>query len=165
MAYLNHFSHTHQHSHSQVLKTCNPTVCVFQNCPLQQVMVCQAGVVKWSGGCASGVRMTIFEAFNFRPVVSIAAIQAFSNTATPSAVSLKIQMPSAKRRSRKGKVDIHHGNRSPLPSLRPMHANPHTHCNTEQNRRGLSTHPFRTLALIRITVLSPYVFTSPVCSL
>ena len=84
-------------------------------------MVCPARVVMWSGGCASVVKISFFEAFNFRPVLSSVVIKASSNDAAPSAVSLKIKMTSANRRSSKG---IHLGNRSPIRYLRPMHANP-----------------------------------------
>ena len=62
-------------------------------------MVCPAGVVMWSGGCALVVRMTVFEAFNFKPVLSSVVIKASSNDAAPSAASLKTKMSSANRRS------------------------------------------------------------------
>ena len=105
-----------------------------------------AGVVMWSGGCASVSKMTVFEALNSKPVLSSVIIKASRNDVAPWVVPLKIRMSSTNRRS--SKVDIHHGNPSPIrnfvfshlltragsggscftgqfpgiPSLRPMHA-------------------------------------------
>ena len=102
-------------------------------------MVCPAGVVMWSGGCASVVKMTVFETFNFKTVLSSVVIKASSNDAAPSAVSLKIKMSSANRRSSKGGYPSWKSIPHPFPSV---HARQFSidHCNTEQNRRGLSTH-------------------------
>ena len=118
----------------------------------------------WSGGCASVVKMTVFETFNFKPVLSSVAIKASRNNAAPLVVALKIKLSSSNRRSSKGGYPSWKSIPHPFPSA---HARQSflAHCNTEQNRRGLSTHTCRTPALIGKTVaLAQVLFTSPVCA-
>ena len=110
------------------------------------------------------VNMSVCEAFIFKPALSNVVIKTSSNDAIPSALSLKIKMSSAKRRSSKGGYPSWKSIPHPFTSA---HARQSciAHCNTEQNRRGLSTHPCRTPAFIGKIVLLPQVpFTSPVCS-
>ena len=127
-----------------------------------------AGVVNVEGGCACVVNTFVLDALSFNPTCPRQVTSASSMLPTTCADSPNNRMSSAKRKS--NKCDI------PSPKLRPrcstrLRQRPIASCSTEQNNRGLKTHPCRTPAQISNSWLLslllttwPFWFAYVICS-
>ena len=153
---------------------CTSTSCNFEPrdvnmlpnhfCPAscgKTLRITSAVVANVWGGCASFVMTTVLSVFRSKPTRSKCLTSAPKRFPASTRDRPKTKMSSAKRKSSKlGPPSIKLKPTFPTSALHSRIA----HCNTEQNKRGLSTHPCRTPPVILNLLFCPMSpTTSPHC--